>query len=318
MNRGAWSVFVTALCIAAAVFWWRHGVESAPPLSNALPQPQAPVNAESAGVTPPVLVAPASQTTASPLPVEDYAAQLRAATDYLEFARALLPAARAGDHEAQFYLFRALDYCAIEYRAYVDRGSKRRSLEEALTWAATHWPYDAEAVRLIHSRCHTLMETGTKEFGERGEWLRKASDGGFPLAQAVAANRRQLKGVSTTDDVAGRQKESERLLSLAIRSRNPEVIWEIARSPISLQADGIDHDLNHFAWLLAACHRGLDCAAQSEVVMMVCRLDTSCQPYETAADIFRRWRADSFPEIETRARWINEKIDAGDWEALGF
>ena len=28
--------------------------------------------------------------------------------------------------------------------------------------------------------------------------------------------------------------------------------------------------------------------------------------------------ADEFPEIEARARWISEKIDAGDWESLGF
>jgi hypothetical protein len=35
-------------------------------------------------------------------------------------------------------------------------------------------------------------------------------------------------------------------------------------------------------------------------------------------DIFRRARGDDYPEIEARARWINEKIDAGDWETLGF
>ena len=60
----------------------------------------------------------------TPLPErEDYAAQLRAASDYLEFARSLLPAARAGDHAAQFYIFRALDYCTVEYPAMFVRGT---------------------------------------------------------------------------------------------------------------------------------------------------------------------------------------------------
>lgn len=320
MKRGGWAVLIAALGAVTAVLWWRYSVEGSPPEASALPQPQAETaeTAESEGVTHPESAAPPSRTTAPPILIEDYAAQLRAATDYLEFARALLPAARAGDHAAQFHLYRALDYCAIEYRAHVDRGNTRRSLDDALTFAATHWPYDAEAVRLIYNRCHRMMEAGTKDFGDRGEWLLKAADGGFPIAQATAANRQWLKGVSATNDEAAREKESRRLLSLAIRSGDPEVVWEIARSPSGFQLEGGEPDANHFAWMLAACQRGLDCGAQSEPVMMACRLDTSCQPYETLTDIFRRWRAGYFPDIEARARWINEKIDAGDWEALGF
>jgi len=49
-----------------------------------------------------------------------------------------------------------------------------------------------------------------------------------------------------------------------------------------------------------------------------CRYDPNCQPYESVADLFRRARGDDFPELEARARWISEKVDAGDWEALGF
>jgi hypothetical protein len=51
---------------------------------------------------------------------------------------------------------------------------------------------------------------------------------------------------------------------------------------------------------------------------MMCIYDRACQPYETVADLIRRATQNDFPALETRARWINEKIDAGDWKALGF
>jgi hypothetical protein len=83
-----------------------------------------------------------------------------------------------------FTFFRALDYCAVEYRVHIDRGGVRRTLDDALKTAATRWPYDSEGVRLIYSRCHALAESNGKEFGEREEWLRLATEGGYPLAQA--------------------------------------------------------------------------------------------------------------------------------------
>ncbi len=93
----------------------------------------------------------------------DYAAQLRAASDYLGFVHSLLAAARAGDHVAQFYIFRALDYCDDGYRGYFWGRNGRKTLDDAMKWAATHWPYDSEEVRRVYNRCHTLMESGAQE-----------------------------------------------------------------------------------------------------------------------------------------------------------
>jgi len=193
---------------------------------------------------------------------------------------------------------------------------EKKTLDDALKWAASHWPYDSERVRLVYDRCHSLMESEGKDFGERGEWLRLASDGGYPLAQVMAAKQQQIKGVSAGDDAA-KDKESRRLASMAIRTRDPQVIWEIADSQLRSGAQG-EADGDELAWFLAACQRGFDCSPQSDSVSAFCRYDPSCQPYESVADLFRRARGDDFPELEARARWINEKIDAGDWEALGF
>jgi len=257
------------------------------------------------------------QDTPSQAERTDYEAQLRAAPDYLEFARSLVAAARAGDHAAQFYIFRALEYCTVEYRFHFG-GRGRRTLDDALKWAATHFPYDSETVRLVYARCHTFVESGAKDLGKRGEWLRLASDGGYPLAQVNAAKRQKLEGVSAAGDEAARYEESLRLVSLAIRSREPAVMWEVGNSLFKDADTDSEGDVDDLAWLYAACLRGFDCTAQSDAVRDLCRYDPNCQPYESVADVFRRARGNDFPALEADAGWINEKLDAGDWEALGF
>jgi hypothetical protein len=267
MKRVGWAVLVAALCVVAAALWWRHGSGPAQPANVSEPIRLPPTTAASGDIR--VVrqepAPPQSQDTPPPVQGADYAAQLRAAPDYLEFARSLLSAARAGEHAAQFYIFRALDYCTVEYRFHVDRGRTRRSLDDALRWAATHWPYDSETVRLVYARCHTFMESGAKDLGERGEWLRLASDGGYPLAQVIAAKRHRLEGGGTGDDAA-RDKESRRLLSMAIRSRDPAVIWELGEMPTRNAGAEGDRDGEEVAWFLAACQRGFDCTPQSDAV----------------------------------------------------
>ncbi len=114
-------------------------------------------------------------------------------------------------------------------------------------------------------------------------------------------------------------REQRRLMvAIAIRSRDPAVIWEVGNTPLGPPPEVGELSTDHLPWYLAACQRGLDCSPQSETVRQMCRFDPSCQPYESATDILRRGNENEFPELEARARWVNEKIDAGDWEALGF
>ena len=69
----------------------------------------------------------------------------------------MLPKAREGDRDAQYHLFRALDYCRRGYREYFDRGQKRNSLDEAVREAAAAPRADVSELRRVHSRCEKLM-----------------------------------------------------------------------------------------------------------------------------------------------------------------
>ena len=324
MKRVGWFVLVAVeLCAVAAALWWRFADERAQPAKAGDPARALPAAAasEDAPVAGQESALAQSQDSPPPVESEDYGAQFRAASDYLEFARSLLTAAREGDHAAQFYIFRAFEHCADDYGLYFRRRGVNRSLDDALKSAASEsWPFDPEVVRRTYARCHTIMETGAAELGERDTWLRLASDGAYPVAQVIDAQKQFRELVRTNgDDPTKREKRLSQVAN-ALRSRDPEVIWELGDTVhgIGLEPEGDDPGWDNLAWNLAACLRGFDCSPQSEAVRMMCIYDRACQPYETVADLIRRATQNDFPALETRARWINEKIDAGDWKALGF
>lgn len=319
VKRAVWVALVAAaLGGVAAVMWWRYGSPHAPsaPAGESIGLPPAKgepstVRAEHA--------LPQEQHASHPVPGADYAALFHVATDLLDFTRSLLGAARAGDHAAQFYIFRALEYCTSEYRLYFDRQHFRYSLDDALKSAVSvGWPFDPEVVRRTYDRCHTMMESGLKDPGERSEWLRLSSEGGYPLAQVNFARYQAIEARKANSDDAASREERRRAVAKALRSRDPAVIWEIGNSPyITVPIDG-EPGWDSMVWSLAACLRGFDCSPQSEAVRLMCLYDRACQPYETVADIIRRVPDIDFPELEARARDLNEKMDDGDWEALGF
>jgi hypothetical protein len=101
----------------------------------------------------------------------------------------------------------------------------------------------------------------------------------------------------------------------ALRSRDPEVIWEIGALQPVLDGDEDERTLRSRAWMLAACQRGYDCE-NSAWMEFDCRFDQLCAQDRNATDFFRRTTGLDFPEIEARAKVINANLDAEAWEAL--
>jgi hypothetical protein len=325
------SMLVAALaCVAAAILWWRASAVPGPTAKPAASIARLPTNKIGDAVSAPQNSISAPHPEAhSRNPGIDYAARLRTAPDYLEYVRSLVGAARVGDHAAQFYIFRAFDKCNHEYHLYFGSRSIQVSLDDALRWAANKgWPFDPEEVRQVHKRCFGLLDTGVKELGDRHEWLRLASEGGYPLAQVLfAVHQASEARKAGTDDAAGR--EARRLkLAEALRSRDPEVIFEIGTAlyiteAIKDETEGEESEReesrwDETEWVLAACFRGLACSPRSEIARRLCLFDRACQPFESVVDILRRGYPAEFPVMEEHAREINEKLDAGDWAGLGF
>jgi hypothetical protein len=244
-------------------------------------------------------------------------ARFRAATDYLEFARDMLARARAGDRDAQYHLYAAMDYCRRGYRDYFDRGQQRRSLDEALRLEGTS-PSVSREVREVHSRCHNLMSLQTSELGEGEQWLQRAARAGHPRAQLQLASRlisgsRMLAPQQATRSVA----EARQFIRQSLASRDPEVIWSAATLPDLAGDAGARDRTETMAWWQAACDQGLDCGPGSDHVKQLCREVPDCQPFESVNDILLRSAPDPAAVTE-RAKQINASLAAGDFRDLGL
>ena len=195
--RAAGAILIALLAIAAIVtFQLREGDDMAAIDPSA--QADKPKNAADSRVEPhPTGVRSSVPRTTSTQPSAEPSLRDRfvRASDYHEFARSVLDAARAGNSEAQFLLFQTLDFCEMGYRFYFDRRNRRRTLDEALQWASTRTPSaDLEEVRDVYDKCHLLMEKEARNpFGAADDWLAAATEAGHPVAQAKSAGKLLLE-----------------------------------------------------------------------------------------------------------------------------
>lgn len=297
-------------------FWSGDAAPAKPATASAAPQPT-----DSAG--PPVVAPPSTDGVTRAPPVATIAPsplgqRFRAATDYLDFVRSIHEVAKAGDAEAQYYLFRALDYCSGMFRTYFGRPGKSRTLDEGLRWAARGAPaLDVDEARLVNDRCRALEESDSSVFGEREQWLQKAAVGGQPNAQVKLAGKFLMGTSGIPEDEAERSRQDAReMVRAALASRDPEVIAETGNL-LALRRGIPEQGFDNLAWIMAACARGYDCSPASDLMKSLCRFDTNCQPYETLNDMIRR-HVDDYPSLEARSGEVNRLIDAGDWAGLGF
>ena len=283
---------------------------SAPEPEVVTPAPQVVRGSEPAAAPPAVMAAPA------PRAVTENEARFKAATDYLAFAREMLPKAQAGDRDAQYHLYAAIDYCRAGYRGLFDVGQTRRSLDEALQSAAPLTNSGERDIRQLHSRCQGLMSSAGDELGEGQSWLARSAAAGHPRAQVQFAGKMAQTGRLLAPEQSARSlAEARRLTREALASRDPEVIWRAGEvTTLGISAPGA---LDVKAWTQAACDRGLDCGPGSDAARQLCREVPNCQPNESVYDLLRR-SVDNPSALDENAKRVNALIDSGDWQALGL
>ncbi len=168
----------------------------------------------------------------------------------------------------------------------------------------------ADEAREVYTRCQRLKDKSlaSPPFGDSDDWLLAASNGGYPLAQVTLASELFGESLIGADD-NGKREEAKRLAALALRSKDPAVLWESADLVLLYSHDGDDTSQQQWIWRVAACQRGYDCSPSGDW-RGYCRFDNACQPYETALDWIRRIHGEDFDEIEQKARELNAKLDA--------
>ena len=261
----------------------------------------------------------------------DYGKAFRESTNYRSFVLAALPAARAGDRDAQYYLHAALAYCDETYKFYFRRANKVLSVDEAIEDRSDlSGPSMTEAIQRAYRRCHEINETKNPDWGTMAEWLAKATDAGQPLAQMETAQKIFLRPLvhggiaaqSQTPAIAqGTYTEARSLVRAAIETKDPQVIFDIGDLQGFLQKDQPQDQLakNAVTWRYVACLRGLDCGVDAEWHLQFCLWDSNCLPGESGVDYLRRIAPTlNVIDLEQRAYDLNAKIDAGSWDELGL
>lgn len=319
-------VFVAVLAAASGYIFLKSGdrdvrPSTAAPATTAVESTAALANAPITGAQNPTAVSPPveSETGKLALAQSDFGKRFRAATDYLEYSKSILAAAREGNRDAQFYLYSALQFCEREYGFFFRKGTSWLTLDEALQKASTRPPQNIDDVQEVYDKCHSMHDADASEFGNAFEWLAKATTAGQPVALATTASRTLVNDESPQaklDASAGRTPQD--LLAEAVKSKDPQVLWTIGELQVALRGYSAETMKSQWAWWLVACERGFDCSASSPWYRFSCRVDQLCQPGETAVDYIRRSTQADFPDIEERAKEINAKLNAGDWDSLGI
>jgi hypothetical protein len=262
----------------------------------------------------------------------DYREAFRAATDYRSFVLGVLPAARSGDRDAQYYLYAALNYCDETYRFYFRPRGKALSLDEAIKDRSYYpGPSMTEAIKRAYLRCHEVNETKNPLWGTASEWLSKATDAGQPLAQMQTAGliflRPHVQGgivaaESQTPTIQeGTYTDARSLVRAAVETKDPEALFDVAGLLGFLKPKEPNEQLiqDAITWQYVACLRGFDCGVNAEWHLQFCLNGSNCLPDETGVDYLRRMAPQKhIIDLEARASELNEKIDAGAWDELGL
>jgi hypothetical protein len=306
-------------CVAVALiggFAWRLLREPSPPLA---------ADTSAAPLKVPVAGTRAASTATDDIPIATpAAAQVLVATleanfeessDVLAFAESIVGAARAGDDAARYWMYRAISECTSDFRTlFAKENGEMRSLEEALAERADFF-FTEDMIRESYTRCRRFREANPKGLGEAQVWLQTAVESRNPRAQVERARLLAVDAAYGAQNPEELRGESRRLVGEALRSRDPAVIEEVGR--VGARIAPHDSTLAD-SWIVAACARGLDCSSATDTFKVWCIRDPACQPFETIVDVMRRAYGDEFATIESRARDINDSVDAGQFDDLGF
>jgi hypothetical protein len=183
----------------------------------------------------------------------------RRSADALSFVRWLLPAARAGDSEAQKAIADQLRSCySVEHQEI--RGKTWRQLLQNPNWNPNH---RAEIEQQL-TKCEPLNAASEDEVGSYGEWMQQAVAGGD--GSAILEQSRIGEGRSTEDQMADFHR--------AVATGDPAVLRSIVAS-YAYESDGFSWGSQHPEDMLAQmrllnasidlaeCRLGADCSTQT-------------------------------------------------------
>jgi hypothetical protein len=334
MNFKKFATPIVLLVLAAALWFARGGPGTSGPSSQAtrtaVPDSThlEPTSTKPAQATPRV-DHPAAQNTSEESSTVTLADRLESSRDYWALGNDLMLQAKAGDGQAQYYLYRVLEYCRDRAGFFLMKGNRVLPLDEALAGAAQR-NIPQQFAQLAIDRCHEFLSHDPAILGSEDHWLLLAVKNGVPEAQADAASKMITYDVLNKTDrprdepVKGYERKlpidatPESLFREAIKSKSPRVLAAISNVLPVIGPDSPDLKTERFALMLLACERGYDCTSNAEWVQASCSFNPQCAGYSDPTQHVMEAAGANWPAVQQRAAELGEKIDAGAWDDLGL
>jgi hypothetical protein len=259
----------------------------------------------------------------------DYKKLFSQSVNYWTYAHEVLPAAKAGNPDAQYYLFRILDGCNSRISMFLQRRGQKLSLGDVLQYAAKR-NLSIDLAQSAFDHCHDFQDNDGTELGNPVSWLHQATAAGQPLAQSTTAIKLLLQTQQSNFEKSGALSTSNAseaidspldppaLFRAAVESKDPEVLRAIGEAQFLMHPTDEDTDTTRFAWWLVACQSGLDCSWNAEWVKNSCGSDPRCESASSPSDLVQRLAGDKWPDVEQRAREIEANLAANQWDELGI
>jgi hypothetical protein len=227
--------------------------------------------------------------------------RLGSAVNYAALIDLALPAAQAGNADAQFALYGAFSHCRDMTR--------RRTPEEA--------PRVEIMSPVVEPRCNELAAQFPDFAAEADRWLAQSLERKFPRAFALDAleDLRDLARNPPPEPERLRRVESARSrLLFALGSNDPAIAQVVPQFLPALFPNDVRVVRARWVWLMAACEQGLRCDSRSNVLQEDCMTHDRCSAGESVTTYIRRVSGD-FPSLMVRARNLartlrNSRLDA--------
>ena len=181
-KRSAAVLLVVSAAVALA--WYRMPTSDNTLVRAPLPKPADSTTQAQGQPAPAVSTVPSA--VLDKVSQTDYKKEFASSDNYWEFAHAILPAAKAGNADAQFYLYRVLERCDEYNRMYFQHRGQRLALDQGLQFAVQRH-LSIDVAQSVFDRCHLFQESDLTELGSATDWLERATDAGHPLAEVITA-----------------------------------------------------------------------------------------------------------------------------------
>jgi hypothetical protein len=304
--------------------YYSHGQPPPPPSAHAaIPAVQG-----TSSVPKPEKRTVATATVAASSP-HNYREEFQAQQDYWGYAQQLLPRAKAGDADAQFYLGKILGFCGSVNRGFFEHLRQKITLDEALQLAAERH-FSQEKVQTLYTRCHGFQTEDISSWGSEQEWFNRATDAGQPAASAsIAADILERQYLETYQKAGGHPElgppvrpgaDPDALLLTAAKSLDPEALYMIGKVKAVRQQLAHSTDVTEeYAWMLVGCQRGFPCNGNFDWIMTGCpNCNPDNAPPENSLMAELTDREGNWAAVQQRAQQINASLEAGRWDELGL